>query len=114
MNERELLEYIAAQIGTLTNRVDTLTNQVGTLTNHVDNLTNQVGILTKDVAGIKDELKDVNVGLDKIVDGITTIEQDHGRKLEAVYDENKQNTETLHRIEKEVSKQEEIVLRRIN
>ncbi len=50
MTDRELLELIAAQVGSLTNQVGSLTNQVGGLTNQVDNL-------TVDMSEVKNEVR---------------------------------------------------------
>jgi len=62
---------------------------------------------TKDeVKGVKDEVKEVK-------DRVTIIEQDHGKKLDALFDGYKQNSEKLDRIEKELAKHDEIILRRI-
>ncbi len=66
----------------------------------VSKLTTQVEILTKDMAGVKDI--------------VIKIENDHGQKLGALLNGYKQNAERLDRIEKEVAKHEEIILRRIN
>ncbi len=93
MTDRELLELIAAQ-------VSKLTTQVEGLTTHVEGLATQVDILTKDMAGVKDI--------------VIKIENDHGQKLGALLNGYKQNAERLDRIEKEVAKHEEIILRRIN
>ena len=41
------------------------------------------------------------------------MEQDHGKKLEALFDGYKQNAEQLNNIENEISKHEEVILRRI-
>ena len=85
MNDRELLEYIAAQVGKLTQNVGEL--QAGQ--------------------------KDADIRLDRIENIVTRIENDHGEKLEALLDGYKQNAEKIDRIEKEVSKQEEIIMRRV-
>lgn len=44
---------------------------------------------------------------------VINIEQNHGDKLSALFDGYKQNSEKLDHIEKEVSKHEEVILRRI-
>ncbi len=93
MTDRELLELIAAQVSKLTTQVEGLTTQV-------EGLATQVDILTKDMAGVKDI--------------VIKIENDHGQKLGALLNGYKQNAERLDRIEKEVAKHEEIILRRIN
>jgi|GEM_PF-1648311 phage-related minor tail protein len=41
------------------------------------------------------------------------IEQDHGKKLEVIFDGLTQHTEQLNRIEKRLDKHDEIILRRI-
>ncbi|MDD4570406.1 MAG: hypothetical protein PHE70_09815 [Tepidanaerobacteraceae bacterium] len=52
------------------------------------------------------EIKDIKTTVLKI-------EQEHGDKLSALFDGYKQNSDKLDRIEKEVSRHEEIILRRI-
>lgn len=44
---------------------------------------------------------------------VIKIEIEHGNKLSALFDGWKQNTEQLQRIEQEVSRQEEVILRKI-
>ena len=55
----------------------------------------------------------VETKLSKIENTVTNIEHDHGQKLEALFDGYTQNSQQLERIEKEVTKHEEIILRRI-
>ncbi|WP_353096396.1 hypothetical protein [Tissierella praeacuta] len=62
---------------------------------------------------VKNEFKGVNDRLDKLENRVTIIEQDHGQKLTALFDGYKQNSEILERIEKEVSKHEELIIRRV-
>ena len=99
MTDRDLLELIANQVGTLTDQVGTLTDQVGTLTD-------QVGTLTKDMTEVKTRLTSVE-------NTVTRIENTHGEKLSALFDGYKHNSEKLDRIEQEVSKHEEVILRRL-
>jgi archaellum component FlaC len=99
MNDRELLEFVAAQVGGLTQQVGGLTQQVGGLTKQVGDLNQKVDEIDKRVGNIE-----------KIVTGI---ESNHGQKLEALFDAYKQHTDILERVEKEVSKQEEIIMRRV-
>ena len=69
---------------------------------------------TKDeVKGVKDEVKGVKDEVKEVKDRVTIIEQDHGKKLDALFDGYKQNSEKLDRIEKELAKHDEIILRRI-
>lgn len=82
MTDRELLEYVAAQVGKL----------------------------TQDVGEIKEGQKDVSQRVTKVE---TMLENDVNTKLEALLDGYKQNAEKIDRIENEVTKQEEIIMRRI-
>ena len=51
--------------------------------------------------------------IDKIDNIVIHIENDHGDKLKALFDGYVQNSEKLDRIEKEVSRQEEVILRKV-
>lgn len=92
MTDRELLEYIAAQVGKLTTDVDDLKKA-------------QIRVEDK-VSGLEDKVS-------RIDSAVVRIENVHGEKLSALFDGWNQNTQQLERIEKEVSKHEEVILRRI-
>lgn len=64
---------------------------------------------------MKQQFELVNKKLDKKSDktDIVKLENDIVPKIQALFDGYKQNTEKLDRIEKEVSKQEEIIMRRV-
>lgn len=66
----------------------------------------QVANLTTEVKDIKNEVKDIR-------NKVTIIEQEHGKKLDALFDGYKQVYEKLNKIEDEVSKHEEIILRHV-
>lgn len=55
----------------------------------------------------------VNSELQEVKNTVTRIENEHGQKLGALFDGYKQNSDKLDRIEVEVSRHEEIILRRI-
>lgn len=66
----------------------------------------KVGELTKNMSEVKSRLTSVeNI--------VTRIENGHGKKLQALFDGYKQHTDQLERIEKEVSKHDEFISRRI-
>ncbi|HOA81757.1 MAG TPA: hypothetical protein PKK61_11965 [Defluviitaleaceae bacterium] len=66
----------------------------------------KVGELTKNMSEVKSRLTSVeNI--------VTRIENGHGKKLQALFDGYKQHADQLERIEKEVSKHDEFILRRI-
>lgn len=96
MTDRELLELIAAQVGGLTKQVDGITKQVGGLTKDVSGL-------KEGQEGLKKEVRKTNI----------VIENDIKPKIDALFDGYKQNSEKLEKIEEEVSKHEEIILRRV-
>ena len=99
MTDRELLELIAAQLGALT-------SDVGMLTSNLQNVTKDVSELKEGQSKIESELSSVKrITID--------MEQSHGKQLVALFDGYKQNADKLDRIEKEVSKHEEVILRRI-
>lgn len=106
MTDSELLELIAAQVGALTSNVDGLTNNVNNLTNNMNNL-------TKDVAELKEGQNKIESELYSVKRITLGMEQSHGKQLTALFDGYKQNAEKLDRIEKEVSKHEEIILWRV-
>ena len=106
MNDRELLEFIAAQVGIITADVSELKTDVSELKTDVSGLKTDVSGLKEGQSNLEDELK----SLKKVV---IDMEENHGKKITLLLDGYKQNANKLDRIEKEVSKHEEIILRRI-
>ena len=106
MTDRELLEFIAAQVGNLT-------QDVGNLKQDVGDLKQDVGDLKQDVGDLKKGLSNLEKKVDSIDKTVIRIENDHGSKLAALFDGYNQNSDKLERIENEVTKQEEIIMRRI-
>ncbi len=72
-------------------------------------------LLTKLYSEMKQQFDIVNKKLDAKADktDIIRLENDHGKKLDALFDGYKQHTDILERMETEVSKQEEIIMRRV-
>ncbi len=69
--------------------------------------------MTKIYGEMQEGFKEVRGEIKETKDRVIIIEQEHGKKLDALFDGYKQNSEKLDRIEKEVSRHEEIILRRI-
>ena len=69
-------------------------------------LTGKMDIMQLKIDNIEGELDNVK----KVV---IKMENDHGNKLDALFDGYKQNTERLDRIEAQVSKQEEFIIQRV-
>lgn len=85
MENEKLFELMSKMYGEMQNGFKRVDERLGNLENKVDGLESRV----------------------------TIIEQDHGKKLDLLLDGYKQNAEKIDRIESEVSKHEEIILRRI-
>jgi tetrahydromethanopterin S-methyltransferase subunit G len=64
-------------------------------------------------ASVNQRLDRVEGRLDNVEKTALIIEQEHGRKLDALFDGYKQNTEKLDRIETEMVKHEEFIIKRI-
>ena len=99
MNDRELLEFIAAQ--------------VGVITTDVSELKTDVSGLKADVSGLKEGQKNLEDELRSVKKVVIDMEENHGKKITLLLDGYKQNADKLDRIEKEVSIHEEIILRRV-
>ena len=73
-------------------------------------------LMEKMYVELKDIKKEVKCNTEKtnnVEKTVIRIENDHGKRLEALFDGYKQNTEQLNRIEKEVAMHEEVILRRV-
>lgn len=131
MTDRELLEKIASQVGILTNEVQGIKTDTGSLTNEVQGIKTDMGSLKNQVDGLqsemhegfreaynerqemKSEMQEMKSEIKNVKKTVLKIEDEQGKKLTALFDGYKQNSDILKRIEKEVSKHEEIILRRI-
>lgn len=62
---------------------------------------------------IKKDVKGNSYKIDNLEKIVLRMEQNHGQRLEALFDGYIQNAQKIDKIEREVSKQEEVILRRI-
>lgn len=62
---------------------------------------------------IKTEVQEIKTDVKDVKGRVINIENDHGKKINMLFDGYKQNAEKLDRIEKQVSKQEEFILKRV-
>ncbi len=69
--------------------------------------------LYSEMQGMKSDMQDMKSDIKDLKKTVLRIEQDHGNKLQALFDGYKQHSDQLDRIEVEVSKHEEIILRKI-
>ena len=70
-------------------------------------------LLEKMYVEMKEGFKEVNIRIENVENKVIIIEQEHGKKLDVLFDGYKQNADKLDRIENEVSKHDEIILRRV-
>lgn len=72
-------------------------------------------LLTKMYSEMAEQFKGINKKLDEKADksDIIRLENELAPKVQALFDGYKQHTDVLERIENEVTKQEEIIMRRV-
>ena len=99
MTDRELLETILHKIGSMDERIISMDERI-------------TGIEGK-ITGMDAELKEVKNDLKHTRETVIKIEIEHGKKLGALFDGQKLISEKLDRIESEVTRHEEIIMRRI-
>jgi regulator of replication initiation timing len=131
VTDRELLEQIAAQVGTLTKELAGVRTNMATMEANMatkDELaeiranmaTMGANMATKDeLAEIranmatKNELADVRADLTRVKEIVVRIENDNGQKLGALFDGYAQNADKLDRIEKIVARHDEDLLKKV-
>lgn len=74
---------------------------------------NGFGQVNQRFDGIEKDIKEVKTRLSSVEKTVLHIEQDHGQKLQALFDGHKQHSDQLDRIEKEVALHEEVILRKV-
>lgn len=92
MDNEKIFELMTKMYSDLKKGQDDLKNELGEVKTRLGNVENRVGNIKKTVTKIEDE---------------------HGKKLEALFDGYKQNSEKLEEIKKEVAKHEEVIIRRV-
>ncbi|WP_376785720.1 hypothetical protein [Ruminiclostridium cellobioparum] len=80
------------KIGTIEGKIDTIEGKIDTIEGKIDNMQGEINELKK---------------------AVLRIETDHGNKLDALFDGYKQHSDRLDRIEAQVSKQEEFIIKRV-
>lgn len=106
MKNEEILNLILEKVTSLDGKVTSLEQGQKSDRELLEMTAAQVNNLTTDFREMKTDVKNI----DKTV---MKIEHEHGKKLSALFDGYKQNSDKLERIEKEVTKHEEFMLRRI-
>lgn len=98
MTDQELLEIILQKIGDMDSRMLVIESNIATKDGLID---------------AKAEMTSIRADVKFTKEAVIRIENDHGQKLGALFDGYKLNSEKLDRIESEVKKHEEFILKRI-
>lgn len=69
--------------------------------------------LKSEMQGLKSEMQEAKSRLGSVEKTVLKIENNHGEKLDALFDGYKQNSEKLEEIDEKVSKHEEFIITRV-
>ncbi len=104
VNER--LTSLESDYGVLKEDVGALKGDFGGFKEDVGTLKGDFGVLKGDFGSLKEDVGSIRATVAKI-------EVEHGQKLSALFDGYVQNSDKLDRIEAEVAKHEEFIIKRI-
>lgn len=90
--ENEIFELVTKMYSEFSKKFESIDNRFESMDSRFESIESELKSIKKTVLNIK---------------------QDHGNKLEALFDGYKQNSEKLDRIEKEVTKHEEFIMKRV-
>ena len=126
MTDREVLESILAKIGDMDTKITGMDTRISSMDTRISGMDTRISGMDTTITGMdaritniesnmatKQELAEVKADLKFNQKIVLKIENDHGKKLSALFDGYKQNSEKLDRIAAEVSRHEEFILRRI-
>ena len=82
-------------------------------TTRFDIVENDINGLKEDVNGLKEDVNGLEEDVNGLKKDVLRIEQNHGKKLDALFDGYIQNTQQLEKIEKEVSRHEDIIIKKV-
>ena len=119
-NNKDLFELMTKMYADITNRMDSMQGDIkgvnkrlDNLENKVDNLETKVDNLETKVDNLENKVDNLETKVQHIDNKVSIIEQEHGKKLTALFDGYTQNAQKLDNIQEEVSKHEEVILKRI-
>ena len=105
-NNKDLFELMTKMYADITNRMDSMQGDIKGVNKRLDNLENKVSNLENKVDNLETKVQHID-------NKVSIIEQEHGKKLTALFDGYTQNAQKLDNIQEEVSKHEEVILKRI-
>ncbi|MBS3947551.1 MAG: hypothetical protein KGZ57_04470, partial [Dethiobacter sp.] len=88
-------------------------DEIASAKDEIASAKDEIASAKDEIASAKDEIASAKDEIASVRATVARIENDHGQKLGALFDGYKLNSEKLDRIEAEVTKHDEIILRRI-
>ena len=117
MTDRELLELIATKVGGLETKVDSIETRMDGMETKMDRMDTRMDSMETKMDHMDAKVDSMGTRLDKVEKSTARmelmIENDLKPKIEVLFDGYVQHGEQLARIEKEVSRQEEFILRKV-
>ena len=83
------------------------------MTKMYSEMANRMDSIDGRMNSIESKINTMDKKLEHVENKVTIIEQEHGKKLTALFDGYTQNTQKLTQIQDEVSKHEEVILKRV-
>jgi len=108
-----------SKISSMDSKILSMDSKILSMDSKISSMDSKISSMDSRITGIesnmatKQELAEVKSDLKFNQKIILKIENEHGQKLSALFDGYKQNSEKLDRIEAEVSRHEEFILRRV-
>jgi len=94
-------------------RFDGIDNRFDGIDNRFEGIDNRFDGIDNRLDGIDNRFDGIDNRLDGIDRRLAFIEQDHGKKLQALFDGYTQHSDQLDRIEEKVSRHEDIIIRKV-
>ena len=100
---QEGFQKVDKRLDSMDSRLDNVDSRLNNVDSRLDSVDSRLDSMDSRLNNVEKEIRKTNI----------KIENDIKPKIDALFDGYKQNTESLARIEEEVSKHEEIILRKI-
>ncbi len=111
--EDKTFELLTKMYAEFSGKFNSMEGKIGSLEDKIGSLEGKIGSLEGKVGSLEGKVDNIEGELKSLKHVVTKIENDHGKKLDALFDGYKQINDRLDRIETEVSKHEEVILKRV-
>lgn len=112
-NDDKLFDFMTIMYNEMQNgfkkvddRFNIIETEIGVMKSDISNMKSEIVEIKSDISSMKSDLKETK-------ERVIHIEEEHGKKLTALFDGYKQNSDKLYRIEMEVSRHDEFIMRRV-